>query len=274
MRLAIFRITLLVLLVWAGKVNAQGSKVEVLHMQGEVFKMPSNTLLELGEEIQETQKLRFATPSAKVMIVNDEGVRAVLTPQQGKEGDSEFVQIVKELMPDKVNISLSSRAADAVSEVRSFTDFFGEGTFMVLGDTLQMQLAPDVYPEEQHKVYVFRYEIDGKPVQKILPLQNNQLTLVRQVLFPSGKTYPAEVYYTNRVTKYSIKYASANLLFVSPGKLQKELEMLRGYYEKEGKEMTAKELKNEFLLFVYQAYGQTDWKVMEDWLTKSFDLQG
>ena len=148
-------------------------------------------------------------------------------------------------------------------EIGDLKQYFGEGSFAIIGDTLQLKLNRETYPLNNNKFIVFYYKINGKQSSKKVAFDKQKLLIQKSKLIEN----PADsvnrdgiknlyVYQFERSTKKAILITRVNLTFHSKEKIAKEFTLVQQYAKKES--IPVDDMKKYLHTYFTDLYGETD----------------
>ncbi|MEN7549905.1 hypothetical protein AAG747_18415 [Rapidithrix thailandica] len=248
----------------------------VIHVRGKIQLKKASVSIKVGDRLQSTDELTFSQPNAFAVVMSKEQGRMVLKAQPDEDNfEGEFIALVKNaIIPMKKNLQMSSRAVN-ITKVSDFNKYFGNDRFAILGDEFRIDVDPDAYEVSQERMFVYRYEHEGRAINKPLKIQNATLVFNKKKLYKSkGKTIdPNEIekvdlYYFDQKASVSNKLATFKPVFVEENILIKELKSLSNFLT-EHNVMQGQELKDELFSFISDIYGKTDPYFFNLWVEKN-----
>ncbi len=256
-----------------GTVHAQD--YYVLQVRGTITIKESQKTIAPGDMLKATDELVFKTQDATAVVMSKTDGRMVLNGKETKEtSEGEFLALLKNtLVPMKRNMQMSTRGTSS-EEIRNFKDYFGTESFAIIGNELRIKINQEVYPVSNERIFVFRYEYNGKPINKIIQFDKGHMVLNHEALFtineesvdPESITQ-ADIWYFNRSTDERERVVSFHPIFIDEEQLSQEVTLLKDFLEQNGTEKK-EEIKTEIFAFVSDVYGTVDQTLLMDWLNK------
>ncbi|MBX9850251.1 MAG: hypothetical protein K2X86_00660 [Cytophagaceae bacterium] len=274
----IFNILLVFTLCLAISIPAiAGDSYYVIHVKGSVTNKTSGKVLKVGDQVNSTDQLKFATADAGIIIMGSKG-KFTITPSANPNNKSELVAYVQNaLLPMKSSGHLSTRGgeADGVIDLKTY---FGVSKFAIIGDKLAIKLNTTRYPVNDNQVFIYRYVYNDTVVSKKMDFKDNHLILDKTALYTfngkfidPSKINNVEVYYTNLQTKHSTKIVNFMPQFVKEDDLKAQLKLQRKLLKEQ--KVTDEQINKDLLQFTTDVYGRTDEEIFNEWLKTSVNAE-
>lgn len=245
----------------------------VLQVKGKITVKKTGKEVAPGDMLDATDELKFETQDATAVIISKTDGRMVLNGKKvEKSEDGEFLALLKNaLLPMKQNMKMSTRGANS-EEVVNLKDYFGTENFVIIGDELRIKLNEAKYPVSNEKIFVFRYEYNGKPISKIIQFEEKDMIVSKETLFSVNEEpinpeeiLQADIWYFNRSTDEKNREVSFKPVFVDETQLAQEVGLLKDFLKQNGTEKK-NEIKKEVFSFVNDVYGTVDPVILDSWL--------
>ena len=254
-----------------------GDSYYVIHVKGSVINKTSGKALKVGDQINSTDQIKFATADAGIIIMGAKG-KFTITPSATTNNQSELVAYVQNaLLPMKSSGHLSTRGgeADGVIDLKTY---FGASKFAIVGDRLAIKLNTTRYPVTDKQVFIYRYVYNDTVVSKKIEFKDNNLIIDKAALYTfNGKAIDpskisnVEVYYTNLETKHSTKIVNFMPQFVKEAELKEQLKLQRKILKEQ--KATDEQINKDLLQFTTDVYGRTDEAVFNQWLKTTVNAE-
>jgi len=245
----------------------------VLQVKGKITVKESKKDVVPGDMLKATDELQFQSQDATAVVMSKTDGRMVLNGKEvEKTEDGEFLALLKNaLLPMKQNMQMSTRGANT-EEIVNLKDYFGTEQFVIIGEELKIKLNEDKYPVDNERIFVFRYEFEGKPISKIIQFEEKDMVIRKEIIFsvndsvinPDG-ILQADIWYFNRSTDEKNREVSFKPIFVNETQLAQEVSLLKDFLKQNGTEKK-NEVKKEIYSFVSDVYGTVDAVILESWL--------
>ncbi len=219
----------------------------------------NNKPLRQGQKLATDAKLEVVSGNAEAVLIDKKGQLYRIT------SDAEYQGAVSEIVT-KINEYKTQRGFKKVEKkqvVNDLKEYFGKGTYTLIGDSIWVQLDQQKYPLNNDQFIVFHYKVNGEQVSKKLGFNHQHLILHKGKLkkgingVQKGDLIKhVAVYQYERSTETTEFITRFNLRFVSVSKLAKEFTVIKkatmAHYEKH------KDLIELFREYVDAVYDNTD----------------
>ncbi|MCS6832740.1 MAG: hypothetical protein NZ521_04150, partial [Flammeovirgaceae bacterium] len=141
----------------------------ILHVKGTILQKDTRQPLKVGDQLNEESILVFSALDAFAVVMSKEKGRMIANAQQAKkEGTDEFVATFREiLLPMKSTTSTAKGKKE--DEIISFKDYFGEGNFVIIGNSIKVKVNKEKFPLDNQHFLVLKYDYEGKKINKPIP---------------------------------------------------------------------------------------------------------
>ncbi len=264
-------------------ISTQAQDYYVLHVKGVVLDKESGKSISIGDRITGNSEVIFKSTDAKVVVLNKEKGRAILQPKVNTEAESEIAQFVKNMfVPMKKSIRMSTRGEGVIESFSDFKPYFGESTFVVIGDEILIPINKEKLSLDHNQFLVYRYEKDGTRVNKklhphhhgLLSIHKDKLYNHKNGVFNHEEPHTVDLYFFDKKKNTSKKLTSFNPVFVSDKQLLSELQYLKTFLVEtnEEKPFTKELLTDEYYDYIVGTYGKINQSYFEKWLEKETEL--
>ncbi|OHX66161.1 hypothetical protein [Flammeovirga pacifica] len=246
----------------------------VLHLSGKVKETDSQRNLMVGDVIKAETELEFLSESAKVIVISKESGRMLIDGSKGKKSyKGEFIDLVKNvLFPVASNESMSTRKSIETKneDVTDLQSYFGEEQRAIIGDEYIIHGDPTVFKKKGGSSYIYKYYIGKDAINKVMRIADGEIRLDKKALYPiESYDIPengskVEFYFTNVISKKSIKLAEFKLCYVNTKSLKKEVATLLTALQIQGNDQ---EISNQVNAYISQQYGVPFEGEVDKWLT-------
>ncbi len=259
-------------LLLAGQ-HATAQEYFVLQVKGKILVKSSQKEVAPGDMLAAADELVFASQEATAIVMSKTDGRMVLDGKETKKNtEGEFWALLKNaVVPMKQNMKMSTRGADTEA-IRNFKDYFGTARFAIIGSELRLAISQESYPVSNERIFVYRYEYEGKPISKVIPFEEGKMVLNQKELYTVNGTLleseaigKADIWYFNRSTDDRERVASFTPVFIDEAQLATELVLLKEFLV-QYKDKTVESLHQELFSYVRDAYGTTDEAILKKWL--------
>ncbi|NME68247.1 hypothetical protein [Flammeovirga aprica] len=208
----------------------------VLHLNGTIKDASSQRNLMVGDIIHSDTELIFFESDAKAIVISKEKGRMLLDGTKAKDNrHGEFEALLTQvIMPVESDVNMSSRriGASPNKDIKDIDAYFGEQQRVIFGDEYTLHLDKEVFKKKGGSTYIYRYEINKQPVNKVIKIYDGELLLNKVALYPIDQYdipehgSDVEIYITSVISKKSEKIASFKICFVNEKMLYRELQTL------------------------------------------------
>jgi len=264
-------------------IATQAQDYYVLHVKGAVLDKSSGKPISKGDKLTSNAEVVFKSSDAKVVVLNKEKGRVILQPKANTESESEVAQFVKNVfVPMKKSIRMSTRGEGVIESFSDFKPYFGESTFVVIGDEILIPINKEKLSLDHHQFLVYRYEKDGTRVNKklhphhhsLLSIHKDKLYNHKNGFFNHEEPHKVDLYVFDKKKNTSKKLTSFNPVFVSDKQLLSELQYLKTFLVETNEEnpFTKELLADEYYDYIVGTYGKINQSYFEKWLEKETEL--
>lgn len=265
------RLALLIFVVSGFALNLTAENYTVLYIKGKVKNLTTNKPVARGDQLSTAHKLEFENKEASLAVLSAERGRYLVQPGAKPGGSSELVAVVQDVLAPFKKGKLSTRGAQDEEGLIDIKSYFGTEDFVVLGDSITININPNKYPMNENQVFILYYEWKNQGVSKEIAFQGKTIILEREKLFDVNgrQANPRDVekvqlYYYNKLTKQSQKVSEFALSFPDIELLKKEMKFTLEFLNEEG---VPKEEKFAMLYdIILEFYGKSDQDVFRKWL--------
>ncbi|WP_020527178.1 hypothetical protein [Flexithrix dorotheae] len=250
-----------------------GQDLYVVHVKGDIAVKNTNNPVKVGDMLSSSDELKFLDPAARAVVLDETGKRMVVGGEKvEKTADGEFISFVKDvILPLEGNIQLSTRGGDPMN-ILDFKNFFGSDKYVIIGDELVIGPNKEKFVLENGWTFIFRYETEDRPVNKIVAQKDDYLVLDKNRLYKTKgrivepeKTYPVDLIYFNTQTNENQNLVTFQPLFIPEETLLIELKSVANFLQNNNV-MQGKALQEELYNFVLDVHGPTNKEIFLNWI--------
>jgi hypothetical protein len=234
-------------------------------------------LLKMGDKINPDDQLKFLSSDAAAILMSSKRGRFVVKPTVTKGDENELLVYVKNvILPVKSVGTLSTRGDDETdSGIIDLKNYFGSDKFVVIGDKLSIKVNTDIYPINNNKFFIYRYEYGGKAISKKIPAEGNTIIFDKNILYqsangsiPSESIENVDIYLFDQNTKVSSLITKINPLYLPENVIKEELKVQYDIFTSQN--LTKDEILKELTAYINDIYGKTDTQALAT-IIKSFE---
>ncbi|ANQ49244.2 hypothetical protein MY04_1870 [Flammeovirga sp. MY04] len=245
----------------------------VLHLSGKVKETASQRNLMVGDQLKGDTELEFLTEGAKVVVISKESGRMLIDGSKSKKSyKGEFIDLVQSvLFPIQKNESLSTRTITENKDVADLQSFIGKEPRAIIGDVYTINGDPKVFKKKGGSSYIYKYYIGKDAVNKVIRITEGKINFDKKALYPvEDYNIPengsqVEFYFTNVISKKSIKLAEFHLCYVNTKGLMKEVSTIISALNISGND---ERISKEVNAYITEQYGTPFDGQVDEWLIK------
>ncbi len=254
----------------------------VIVTSGKIVNATSGKLIARGMKIRSNDRIKFASPGAKAIVLSTKRGRFVLSGK--KNSSSELGTFVSEVLsPLKTNSKLSTRGLATAEEVTDFSNYFVSDTFAIIGNSLPIKVGLSMWPMDDNNFLTVRYKYGKRYINKKIAFKGNIAYFERDKIFTRKNRQTketvviddtevefVELYHLRGFDRSKGEKGSPELLsafkpiFLDEDELRNSFNELKPFYDQDG--LSHEDKLEEYFAFVRDVYGYTDTNVLEDWL--------
>ncbi len=236
----------------------------VMHIKGVIFNNTKKVSLKQGDNISETDEIKFQSGDAMAAVMSPSKGRFTLKPNQvQKTSQSEFIGLVKS------NIVPSYKHANTRATLNTLPDlqgFFCEKPILVSGNT-EITILPTVFEINEKAFFYLTFQYKNEKINKKIPFKDQNIILNQNeiqkidgvnVALSSDIEYTLNYFKENKVTEIG----KVKLVFVDQNEVKSQ-------FDKFFKEAYAKDKDktlSDFVSFLNEFYGKTDLEIVKTWV--------
>lgn len=233
----------------------------VLHLNGEIKDANSQRNLMVGDVIHSDTDLVFFSTGAKAIVISKEKGRMLLDGSKARDNHhGEFEALLTQvLMPVEADVNMSSRRMTYIAneDIKDIEAYFGSDQRAIFGDEYTLHLDKEVFKKKGGSTYIYRYEIDGQAVNKVLKIYDGELLLSKGSLYPIDRYdipengSEVELYLTSVISKKSELLGKMKICFINNNVLYKEIHALINALQLKGSDGRILEEANNYITAQY-----------------------
>ncbi len=257
--------------------SQQSESYYVIHIRGKIRNATRNEELKSGVKIFADDKLIFTDNEATAVVMSTVKGRMILKKNaQANNSVNNLWSFVKNnLLPLPTTGRLSSRSTE--ESITNLKGYFSENQFMVIGNTIKLDLNPKNYPLGANRYVGIQYQVKNQSVSisKRLPSDKNAITIQADSLFSPDITIRSDsgisvrLFYMNPQKNSSapVESLSLKMIFISENSLREQLTAILSSCQEKGIGKDA--VLREFSDYIVEMYGKTDEKLFRQWVEKN-----
>lgn len=254
------QIIILALLGLMQLTSFQTENYYIIKVKGDIYNESAGKILQQGDAVKASDKLTFKQKDAMAMVISDSRGRFTLKyPEENNNNNNNalYVFVKTALVMNKQN-QLSTRAIGISNTVSNLRNYFGDGLFNIISDTLQIKLSKKYYPISEGYNIVVSYNKNHQNITQKISGKNQTITISRSNLNlkPDIEVYIPNIfiYKINTQTGTKRLISKTDFRFVDQTQLNKEFNTIIDKFYEGNKS----EIQNLLIDYFKDVYGKTD----------------
>jgi len=243
----------------------------IVKVKGEIINTETGNALNQGDEIVDSDKLKFEDAEAMAIVVSDSQNKYALKFQKADDAEyDEYITTVKNALKLTKKKRIGTRGMITNAAIKDLKEFLGDNEFTVIGNSLAVKLSKQTFENQSVEA---KYDKAGKPFNKELIKGDTILNLSRAELgaksYGEVTLYHVDFYKHDKTAQSVEKLTRLDLNFIDENALRDEFKTIIAVYKK--KNFTKAQMKPFLMEYFIDFYGNTHEYLLSLFVDKIID---